>query len=515
LSLCYFNLKDDARSKDHLTRLINLIGLDGLSGLAMDDQDRRYLAQIAVYYKLDKPAGEQSLPARTDIFDSSRPAVPGQKPVTPADRLKALEAAVGAQPKNGRAYLDLYEFHLQQKSVRAARRALQDMVKNVPADPVGFVLLGKMRFADKEYKEAAEYLEKALTLKKEAPVGDKESAEVLTYLILSYNALSKKPLMDRSCRNFLARSAPENVLTYDLTEKDKNLVISILDRFVKTPAAAGPAVPAEPGPGPVPTSAPPKAGPVPDASAIQKEIKKNPQDSSLYYGLYDLYRQKKDRSAARQTLEKLLKNNPSEAKGYLLLGKLNYEDKSYEDASEVLIKIFGLPASVSVAENIRSEAAFFLALSAYLDTNKSQAFEIYNLYLPLIQKFLFSGTQIADSDIVAWQNLRLAAEAAPQVVLLAIRPEKTESSLTVYIDLSKPTTYRTYILTREKSIVIELFQMAGSKAPSLVQINARGVKAVRTSLLPKDTVRVVVEGQLQIPSHRILKTETGLSIIIE
>ncbi|MCJ7611825.1 MAG: AMIN domain-containing protein, partial [Candidatus Aminicenantes bacterium] len=269
------------------------------------------------------------------------------------------------------------------------------------------------------------------------------------------------------------------------------------------------------GPTAAPAAAPSDSATPRDASSIQKEIKKNPRDSSLYYGLYDLYRQKKDTPSAKQTLKKLLKNNPLEAKAYLLLGKLNYEEKEYGDASEALIKIFGFPSSISVEDTIRSEAAFYLALSSYLNKDKARALETHNLYVPLIQKFLSGGAPIADSDAAAWQNLRLMAEASPQVYLLAIRLEKTESSLEVKIVLSKPTTYRTFILTKERSIVIELFQMAGSKASGVVPVNARGLKAVRSTFVAKDVIRVTLEGQTQIPSHRIVKTDTGLSVVIE
>lgn len=506
LSLCYFNLKDDVRTKEYLLRLIGLVGLDGLNTLAMDGQDRQYLAQIAAYYKLDKPSSGQTAPARTDIFGSSRPT-PGQKQGKPADQVKALESKVKAQPKNSQAYLDLYEFQKQQKNGKAARRALLDMIKNIPADPVGPLLLGKMRYGDSAFDEAAEYLEKALSLKKDAPVSDKDFAEAQAYLILSYNALAKKPLLKKTCRDFLARVAPESILSFDLADKDKNLVLSILDQFGKTSAAAGPTA--------APAAAPPDSATPRDAQSMQKEIKKNPRDSSLYYGLYDLYRQKKDTPSAKQTLKKLLKNNPLEAKAYLLLGKLNYEDKEYGDASEALIKIFGFPSSISVEDTIRSEAAFYLALSSYLNKDKARALETHNLYMPLIQKFLSGGAPIADSDAAAWQNLGLMAEASPQVYLLSIRLEKKDTSLEVKIELSKPTTYRTFILTKERSIVIELFHMAGSKASGVVPVNALGIKAVRSRLVAKDVVQIILEGRTQIPSHRIVKTDTGLSVIIE
>jgi len=42
-----------------------------------------------------------------------------------------------------------------------------------------------------------------------------------------------------------------------------------------------------------------------------------------------------------------------------------------------------------------------------------------------------------------------------------------------------------------------------------------GVKVVKAGMVQKDTARVTLEGLKQVPSHRIVRTDEGLSVIIE
>jgi len=505
LSLSYFNLKEDAQAKDALLRLIELVGRENLSGLSMDDPDRTHLAQVLTFYKLDKPtAGPSSAPARVDTLAAPRPTGAGPKKETPADTVRALEKMVKDDPQNVQAYLDLYEFQIKQKNPKAARRALEGLVKKVPADPTGPFLLGKMRYAEKDFKGAVGYLEKTLALKKTAPAADPVSVESDAYLILSYNALKKKAETEKSCLDFLGRVGPEAVASLDLSDKDKDLLLGLLDRSQKSPAAK----PAE-------EVAPAAEAAAPDPARIQKEIKQNPKDVSLYYGLYDLYRQKKDRSSAKQTLQNLVASNPTEAKGLLLLGKLCYEDKDFGRASASLRKVMDLPSTAPADDKLRGEAAFYLALSDYQNKDKDQALATYNTSARLLQEFVTSGAELSDSDRIVWQNIRSAAEASPLIYITDVRFERTAVGLEMKLALSGPTTYRTFVLPRERSIIIEVFHVAGVQTPELTEVNAQGIKAVRIAMYQKDTARVTLECLSRVPSHRLSKSDQGLSLVIE
>jgi tetratricopeptide (TPR) repeat protein len=504
LCLSHFNLKEDAEAKECLLQVIGLVGLANLSSLAMEDADREHLSRVAAFYKLDQPAAGAITPSRTETLPSTRPAAPGQKKEAPAETVKALEKKIKDNPKSVQAYLDLYEFQKQQKNLKAAGRALGDLIKKVPAEAAGPFLLAKLRFADKDYAEASESMLKALSLMKTPSAPNERFLEAQAYLILSFQALKKKPLLDKACRDFLDRGDSAAVAAFDLTDKDKGLLVSILDQSKRVPAAKA-VVPAEA----------PAAVPGQEAADMQKAIKKNPRDAALYYGLYDLYRQKKDKPAARQTLLNLLKNNPLEAKAYLTLGKLYYEDKDFDRSSEALRKMLNLPVTVQADDNLKGEAAFYLTLSDDLNKDRELALETYSLRSRLIQGYLDSGPILSDPDQIIWQNIRQAAEASPRVYLADVRVEKPATGLEVKIVVSSPTSYRTFILTKERSIIVELFHVTGSKAPGLIAVNARGLKSVKAGMSQKDTARVTLEGLKQIPSHRIIKTDEGLSVIID
>jgi len=279
LCLSYFNLKDDAKAKECLLQVIDLVGLANISGLVMDDADRDHLAQVAALFKLDQPAVGGPTPSRTDMLPSTRPAAPGQKKEMPAETIKTLEKRIKDDPKSVQAYLDLYKFQKEQKNLKAAGRALKDLITKVPTDPSGPFLLGKLRYAAKDYDETSEYMNKALALMKTPPAPDKDFLEAQAYLILSFNALKKKPLLDKACRDFLERGDPAAVAAFDLADKEKSLIVTLLEQSQKPPVAKAPAAVGTP-----------DAAPGQDAAGIQKEIKKNPRDAALCYGLYDLHR---------------------------------------------------------------------------------------------------------------------------------------------------------------------------------------------------------------------------------
>jgi tetratricopeptide (TPR) repeat protein len=507
MSLSYFNLKNDTRAREILVRLIDLVGLNNLATLAMADEDRGHIVELAAFYKLNVSATGTVAPARVDSLRPSPTATPGAG-AAPAEMIKTLEAKVKAQPKNVQAYLDLYEYKIGQKDIKGARRALERLADNVPSDPTARLLLGKMDFADKDFDDAADRLEKYLSLRKDASAGDKDYAEAEAALIVAYNNLKKRPQLDKACRDFLSRFAPEAVLSTGLADNDKNAALAVLGKYATPKETAG-----------APSGAPPvSAGigvPVSGPGALQREIKKNPKNVSLYYGLYDYYRQKNDRSAARQVLENLVKTNPFEAKAYLDLGRLSYAGKDYSHAAEMLGKVFKLPSGFSVEAAVRNEAAFYLVLSLLRNRETDKAQETFAIYRTSLLDYLGSGATISDSDMALWQKLRQDIEAAGLVYLLGIRVDDSPAGLEVKIDLSGETNYRTFILTKERSVVIELFRIAGSRAPEKIEINRQGVKAVRTSLFQKETARVILDGLGQIPSHRIIKTDSGLSIVIE
>ncbi len=521
LCLSSFNLKNDGKARDSLVRLVDLVGLSGIESLSLNELDRTYLSQIAAYYKLDQPAGQAAVP-RTETLTGARPSAPtgaaakapAKTPSKPLTRIQELEAQIKAKPKDPQVYLDLYEYRLQQKDAKGARKALESLTGKVPGDPRGPYLLGKLYYEQKDFKAAAEYLERAVTLLKASPDMDRDQAEARCYLILAYNGLKKKPQVEKACRDFLARFSRDDVAASRLSDADKALVQGLLDS-VAPGAGQAAASPAGGAPGPAVSGPAVSPAAPPSASALQKGIKSNPKDVSLYYGLYDLYRQKKDWPAAKQALESLIKANPAEVKACLELGRLRFQDKEYGKAASVLAKVFSLPLSVTIPEDIRTEAAFYLALSQFQDNSKTAAQETFAANRQALQAYVVGHPNLPDAEAATWQSLSQSTEAAGQVYVLGLRVDRSGPSLEVRIDLSGLATYRTFVLPKERSVVVEIFHVAGVRAPERTEVNSQGIKAVRCSLYQKDSARIILEWQNQIPSHRIQRTDTGLSIIVE
>ncbi len=524
LSLSHFNLKNDLKAKDSIVRLVDLVGLPGIDSLSLNEQDRSYLSQIAAYYKLDQPAGQAPAP-RTETLTGARPAAPGTtpakapaksggKPPKPLSRVQELEAQVKAQPKNPQVYLDLYDYRLQQKDPKGARKALQALSDKVPGDSRGPSLLGKFYYGQKDFKAAAESLERAVALLKASPDMDKDQAEARCYLILSYNSLKKKPQVEKACREFLARFGRDDIAATGLSDNDKAQVQLLLDSL--KPEVIPPGVlPAPVGAGSA-LSAKPAASQTtaPSASALEKGIKSNPKDVSLYYGLYDLYRQKKDWASAKQTLETLVRSNPAEAKAYLELGRLRYQDREYGKAASALAKLFTLPPNVSLSEDIRTEASFYLALSQFQDNSRAAARETYSANRPALEAFVAGHPDLPDSVTAVWRSLTQDAGDSGQATILGLRVDRSGQDLEIRIDVSGLGTYRTFVLSKERSVVIEIFHVAGIRAPERTEVNSQGIKTIRC--VPyQDSARIILEWQNRIPSHRIQRTETGLSIIVE
>jgi len=63
-----------------------------------------------------------------------------------------------------------------------------------------------------------------------------------------------------------------------------------------------------------------------------RNIKKQARNATLYYELYDLYREAKNVKASRKVIQKLLKNNPNYMKGLFLMAKIEFFQNRFLDA---------------------------------------------------------------------------------------------------------------------------------------------------------------------------------------
>jgi tetratricopeptide (TPR) repeat protein len=120
------------------------------------------------------------------------------------------------------------------------------------------------------------------------------------------------------------------------------------------------------------TSAPP-----PDptsAEGLKAAIRSDPTNPIPYLALATLYIQKNDPSSARKIYLDLLARNPSEIRGHLELGRLDYQARKLKNAERSLEKFLALAAGRTLDEHWKDEAWAMIILSSYLrgDENKTR-----------------------------------------------------------------------------------------------------------------------------------------------
>jgi TonB family protein len=109
---------------------------------------------------------------------------------------------------------------------------------------------------------------------------------------------------------------------------------------------------------------------------LEQQIKANPKDPSLYYTLYEHHLANDNPAEARKTMANLVKNNPNEAKGYYLLGRMLYKKRDLKAAETNLRKVFELRNIVTIEEYVQLEARVYQILAARLKGDKERAFKM-------------------------------------------------------------------------------------------------------------------------------------------
>lgn len=97
---------------------------------------------------------------------------------------------------------------------------------------------------------------------------------------------------------------------------------------------------------------------------LREAVKADPRDAAAYYALAFLYRQVRDYGNARETLERLIKQNPAEILAHLEIGRVDYLSGNAKSAVKTLEKFLALTKNVPVEEHWLDEGAALLLLSA-------------------------------------------------------------------------------------------------------------------------------------------------------
>lgn len=109
---------------------------------------------------------------------------------------------------------------------------------------------------------------------------------------------------------------------------------------------------------------------------LRLQIEANPQNPDLYYALYEHCLANDNPKEAKKTLANLIKKNPEEAKGFFLLGKIQYKERDLKAAEKNLRKVFELQTKVTVEEYVLFEAKVYQILTVRLIGDRSRAYKM-------------------------------------------------------------------------------------------------------------------------------------------
>ena len=110
---------------------------------------------------------------------------------------------------------------------------------------------------------------------------------------------------------------------------------------------------------------------------LEQQIEANPQNASLFYALYEHHLANGNSKEAKKTIAKLIKKNPDEAKGYYLMGRIQYKQRDLKAAEKNLRKVFELQNKVTVEEYVLLEAKIYEILTMLLRGDKNRAYKMY------------------------------------------------------------------------------------------------------------------------------------------
>ena len=160
---------------------------------------------------------------------------------------------------------------------------------------------------------------------------------------------------------------------------------------------------------------------------LEKQIKASPQNASLYYFLYEHHLANDNPKAAKKTIANLIKNNPNEAKGYFLMGKIQYKQRELKAAEKNLQKVFELQNNGTVEEYVLLEAKVYQILTARLRGDKNRAYQMLGVWSNILTKERIRYFDIDEQDRGILQGI-FESEEYQQVVSEETLPNADSNS---------------------------------------------------------------------------------------
>ena len=257
---------------------------------------------------------------------------------------------------------------------------------------------------------------------------------------------------------------------------------------------------------------------------LEQQIKSNPQNVSLYYELYEYYKENGNTKKAKKKLEDLIRRNPTEAKALYLLGRMHYQQRDLKDAERNLKRVFVLQKSFQIEEYVLLEARAYLILNTHLMGDRQSSYRMFAewadrftdekiRYLDLEEqdRAIFMGIAHAEGTQAEIERLKIEAQGVEQGKIEEPEPVQKQDTITE----QETTTEQEKVADPGGSLPTQQAETEGEasgelKAGDLVPLDQVDVPPVIKSRVdpkyPRNAFNMGIEGNVTVNA---LISETG------
>lgn len=263
---------------------------------------------------------------------------------------------------------------------------------------------------------------------------------------------------------------------------------------------------------------PPKKAINDPVQELEGKIRSNPGNISLYYELYELHRRNNNIRAAKEALRNLIKQNPIDAKAFILLARIDYQEKKYRETEQNCEEILKISRNVPVEESVKEEAIAYLILSAHSREDRVKAQRILKE-----SNNILSSSKVRSLPLSIQEKRRLqeiigiystASQYTEEGFLTGVILHKTGNFLEIEIQFEPYISHSIFEYSDVKKFGVDLMDLKGNRARSSIEVNDFGIKGIRTGMYQSSIARVVFDVIDKIPPYKIEKSMWGLKIII-
>ena len=319
LAISHYHLNDMVKSEKYVKDTRDLLGDEGFDGLEIDESAWPDMEMLVSRFNMGKIAKRE-------------------RKLLEEGTAEELEVAIRKDRHNTALYIALYERHAQRGDLDAGRSVLKDLIKQDPSQSEGYFLLGKVDYMARKYKDAAKNFEKVIDAASSAQATEKQVLEAKAYLILCASRRGDEKKAQRLFSASAGALTEEEIQSLSAEEDDQSILLEILAANRRESERRSELL---------------------HKKKLEENIKTEPWNVSLYYELYGLHRKSNDSRAAKKVIQDLVKKNPGEMEGYMLLGKIEFSQRRFKEALRAFSSIMEASSEADVNRELSLKSTIY------------------------------------------------------------------------------------------------------------------------------------------------------------